>query len=197
MSLLVVVYISHCEGGNSTDLCNAATLKVFDDVGIYVETNCKMFDTLTVANAKDLGPIFGVLSCVNENYDPSVQCYDDLSWCYGPNKGQIFESLFVSIDKAVMSMKVTGQGLTIQQAHWQYSAQNIAHGTLFLSSIIADETRSNTNKLLLSQIMSGRWAELNFFELNNVCDGGKDIYNYLEGEKRSNRYNKDKLVMAE
>jgi hypothetical protein len=62
------------------------------------------------------------------------------------------------------------------QALWQESDNSIFIGLKYNSSLILDEVWSNLNFLLLQRLKSGDLKPpFNFFEINNICDGGPEI----------------------
>jgi len=68
------------------------------------------------------------------------------------------------------------------QALWQETAEAIAVGTLHLSSLLKDESKSQLNSLLVERITSGVWnvSKINMVEINNVCDGGVALKKVLD-----------------
>eukprot|EP01046_Picozoa_sp_COSAG06_P117883 COSAG06_NODE_64993_length_258_cov_0.641509_1_plen_86_part_11 len=61
------------------------------------------------------------------------------------------------------------------QAIWQEGADSVVIGTLRNSSLLKDEAESQLNSELAKQVRAGRWPQLNFLEVNNVCDGGPQL----------------------
>ena len=61
------------------------------------------------------------------------------------------------------------------QALWQESTDSVVIGTLRGSSLLEDEAKSTLNALITSKIQQGAWPNLTFIEVNNVCDGGRDL----------------------
>ena len=43
-----------------------------------------------------------------------------------------------------------------------------------------DEQKSALNRLLAQQVRAKRWPHMNFLEVNNICDGGADLWAALK-----------------
>ena len=43
-----------------------------------------------------------------------------------------------------------------------------------------DESRSQLNKLVTSKVRENAWAHVSFIEINNVCDGGAQLWEALK-----------------
>ena len=62
------------------------------------------------------------------------------------------------------------------------AADSVVIGELHGSSLLSDETRSTLNALVTAKIQSGEInaTRMNFVEINNVCDGGKELQSILQ-----------------
>ena len=63
---------------------------------------------------------------------------------------------------------------------WQESDDDVAIGVTRLSSILKDEERSQLNHQILLQIQAGNYTDFNMYEVNNVCDGGPELFQALQ-----------------
>jgi hypothetical protein len=187
---LVVVILNPSDGDTET-----ASNAIVTSLGLYKETDCdSVMNSLTVQGAKDKGSLPGgghvyvvPESCVNDNYDPTIMCYEGVKFCYGTDKEDLFNQLWGNIDGLTKAAPPSPR-LWMSQAHWQYSAASVVSGAVLFSSIILDEERSDLNSKVLDIVSSDRWPVLNFLELDNVCHRGKEIHEALvqrRGRKRS------------
>lgn len=48
------------------------------------------------------------------------------------------------------------------------------------SSLLLDESRSQLNKLLTARVKANAWEHVNFIEINNVCNGGPELWQALQ-----------------
>lgn len=55
----------------------------------------------------------------------------------------------------------------------------VAIGELHNSSLLLDEVKSNLNGLLLDAVKQKSFKHLNFVEVNNVCDNGRELLEAL------------------
>jgi hypothetical protein len=53
-------------------------------------------------------------------------------------------------------------------------------GTLHGSSLLLDESRSQLNKLVTAKVKANAWEHVSFVEINNVCDGGLELWEALK-----------------
>ena len=67
------------------------------------------------------------------------------------------------------------------QTHWQTSAASIVLGTLHRSSILLDEAYSRVNDWVSRCITDGTCARLNIVEVDHVCDGGREVFQAIQG----------------
>ncbi|GMH55762.1 hypothetical protein TrRE_jg12755, partial [Triparma retinervis] len=74
------------------------------------------------------------------------------------------------------------------QALWEESTASVVIGELHLSSLVEDEEKSKLNSLIRNYIDSGRFSNINYVEVNNVCDGGVELKSSLDAfnEKNAN-----------
>ena len=61
------------------------------------------------------------------------------------------------------------------------SGTGIIIGTIHGSSLLLDESRSQLNKLVTSKVKANAWPHVSFVEINNVCDGGPQLWEALKG----------------
>lgn len=68
------------------------------------------------------------------------------------------------------------------QLHWQSSTESVPLGLLHGSSVVEDESRSQMNTWVAQKVALGKsyFNSLNLIELDNVCDGGLEIYKALK-----------------
>lgn len=71
--------------------------------------------------------------------------------------------------------------------HYYVSLQCTLHcyagvivGTVEGSSLLLDESRSQLNRLVTDKITSNAWEHVSFIEINNVCDGGPQLWEALK-----------------
>ncbi|GMH82380.1 hypothetical protein TrVE_jg6672 [Triparma verrucosa] len=124
-----------------------------------------------------------VSACVEKYQDapapPNLQalftysCWDDSS-----SKSTPVDQMTAYMDK--VSQAGPGQGssnipLYQIQALWEESTASVVIGELHLSSLVEDEAKSKLNALTTSYINADRFPNLNYVEVNNVCDGGPEL----------------------
>lgn len=80
----------------------------------------------------------------------------------------------------VASKALHPKAFTQSQALWQESTESVVIGTLRNSSLLTDERRSALNALLATSVRAHRWAHMGLLEVNNVCDGGPDLWAALK-----------------
>jgi len=186
---LVVIYISHYEGEN----CQEEVVKLLSDFHIYTIQDCSVLKTLTYSQAnrnaqKSLlgqGNVLAVMDCMNEYYDPTVNCYSKDFVCYDSwpvNTSSIPLNYFTSYLLNTTNHDPTTEevSLWMTQAHWQSTAVTDTLGTLHNSSLIQDETRSKLNTYVQELIEKKALSYLNLLELDNVCDTGPMIYQAIQ-----------------
>jgi hypothetical protein len=154
----ILLYISHCNG----ESCIKETIKQLNDLGIKSDCHIKPY------------AISGFINCIDENYDQTTTCYNGLKNCWSDDIQ--YKHLLTSLDSYASK---TYNNLWLLQAHWQYTKSSIESGIVHLSSIIKDELNSQLNKKILSEIKNQRWKNISIIQLDNICDGGSDIYNYI------------------
>ena len=71
--------------------------------------------------------------------------------------------------------------LSTAQALWQESTDSVIIGTIERSSLLEDEARSQLNKLVTARVKAHAWEHVSFLEVNNVCDGGPELWEALKG----------------
>ena len=80
----------------------------------------------------------------------------------------------------VASMPLSPGSFTQSQALWQESVESVVIGTLRNSSLLLDEQNSRLNQLIRQQVLARRWPHMNLLEVNNVCDGGQELWSALK-----------------
>mmetsp|Transcript_15453 Transcript_15453/g.30820 ORF Transcript_15453/g.30820 Transcript_15453/m.30820 type:complete len:389 (+) Transcript_15453:195-1361(+) len=125
-----------------------------------------------------------VQDCVDK-YDPSGSSVSphDVSalftyscWDSSSSKSTPLDQMTTYMD--MVSQKGPGQGdapLYQMQALWEESTASVVIGELHLSSLVNDEVQSKLNALTAYYIASGRFSNINYVEVNNVCDGGQNL----------------------
>jgi hypothetical protein len=177
---LIVLYISHCEGDDS---CVPQTKALFNHMKISYIDDCQRFASLTYKEASDM-KIMGIFDCVEEQYDESVNCYgfqDHKKFtCYGENAQIPFEHLS-NYWNTSLSISNNAVSPYMSQLHWQSTAESIAMGELHLSSVLKDESKAGVNRWILQQLQEKNdlLDKMNFIELNNVCDYGNELHEFI------------------
>lgn len=183
---LVILYLSHFAGDDGSQ--KAAT-DILDFWKVPVISACDEFSSLTYNEAKTLslrsdgGYLLGIVDCMDEVYDPSVECYvkdvrtNETSVCFESNNALVFNQL---TDYAHNASAVKHSGLWMSQLHWQYGVESTVLQFYYNSTVVDDTTRSGVNDWVLDNIRNKTWPNLNFVELNEVCASGKDIYEALK-----------------
>lgn len=184
---LVILYLSHFAGDAGSQ--KAAT-DILDFWKVPIISTCTDFSTLTYNEAKIMssqvsgGYLLGVVDCVDEVYDASVECYvkdvrtNETSSCIdSSNNALVFNHLE---DYAHNASKAVYDGLWMSQLHWQYGVESTVLQFYYNSTVVDDTTLSGVNIWVLNNIHNKTWNNLNFVELNEVCSSGKDIYTALK-----------------
>lgn len=55
-----------------------------------------------------------------------------------------------------------------------------AQATLEGSSLLLGESRSQLNQLVIFKVKANAWEHVSFVEINNVCDGGFELWEALK-----------------
>lgn len=195
---LVVLYLSHFDGD---DGCQDASVELLKTFNIYTITTCSTLGSLTYEDAKASaklekgGYLMAIVDCMEEYFDSTITCYGSNYVCYDSwpqNTSTIpWTKLSDYMTSVTSSIPDDPNTLWMAQAHWQQSALTISLGTLHNSSIVHDELQSGVNKWLAEKIDEKAFSNLNMIEVDNVCDGGIDVYNVLIGY-RENMIKKNK-----
>lgn len=198
---LVLVYGSHCSGKSDNDKsgCQGAYAKVLSDAGIPL-ISCEDIAKMTVGAALSRGPIIAISECVEENWDPKIKCYRDVSMeasgdntstarrlgnkavCYGDNSKEAFDPFWNYIAKLTNTADVPHKGeatLWITQGHWQYDTASVKAGLLHNSCILEDESKSNVNGQLAERISRGDFKHINILEVDDILNNGNAIFTAL------------------
>ena len=184
---LVILYLSHFAGD---DGCQEAVTDILDFWNVPIISTCTDFSTLSYNEAKTMsarsngGYLLGIVDCVDEVYDSSVECYvkdvktNETSVCIESNNNAlVFNHL---ADYAHNASAVSHSGLWMNQLHWQYGVESTVLQFYYNSTVVDDTTLSGVNTWVLDNIRNKSWTNLNFVELNEVCASGKDIYEALK-----------------
>jgi len=144
-------------------------------------------------------------ACSSGNYDPSQACTGDDGFealnddlykaaqvneeviaprtsfdCWNGSKtADIPVNRLLTYLDGVASGGLSDGMFTQHQALWQESVRSVVIGTLRGSSLLMDEQKSGLNSIITHAVKSGRWKEVNFLEVNNVCDGGLELLDAL------------------
>mmetsp|Transcript_6306 Transcript_6306/g.9962 ORF Transcript_6306/g.9962 Transcript_6306/m.9962 type:complete len:334 (-) Transcript_6306:119-1120(-) len=162
---VVLLYFNHFRGGSQTK-----TGQVLHNHSIPV-IGCEAIHDFKYGEALAKGGVIAMLSCVDENFDPSVKCelsYSEL--CF--NKAQSakpMNKLSQYIEKTA-SLPVVDANLRMVQAHWQYDTESVILGKLHRSSILKDNARSPVHDLLKTVTQGHRYKTINIVELDDVCN---------------------------
>eukprot|EP00301_Raphidiophrys_heterophryoidea_P025758 c8716_g1_i1.p1 GENE.c8716_g1_i1~~c8716_g1_i1.p1 ORF type:complete len:363 (-),score=107.27 c8716_g1_i1:238-1326(-) len=190
-SELVVAFVADCDGTSCWDAVSS-TLQSLN----LTLASCPAIATVTVAQAKQSfalaqgGAMIVTNNCVQENYDPTIECYEGDDWCYGYGKDKPLNQLWRYTNST--SSNPPPQSFWMTQVHWQYSTTSIALGQLHFSSILDDEMQSSVNSQFVSLFHQGWFGPyFNFVELDYVCDHGLDVQSAL-----TSRNNKVALALA-
>ena len=178
---LVLVYASHFDGASG---CEQASYDLLISMGIYTINDCTELKTLSFNEAKRKGTIINhlgqkghviaVMNCMNENYDPSITCYDETYVCYESWPANSTSIPFEKLNNYVLTTTSSSNrivsnssSLWMVQFHWQSDAASVILGTLHNSSIIEDVNRSNINLYIESYIYSKQMKYI--FSIITVC----------------------------
>ena len=203
--LQVLAYLNHFQGDNSTTMVNEVLAKL----GMHAITSLSQLHGLKVGDAKKLadGKALAITcaDCVAENYDSSIECYKPFyDPCWHSENTAAWTAFWIYMDRTSAmwvfayscssphfaharvhenSSPSSDGKLTMVQAHWQEGAEDVATGVLTGKSLLLDESDSKQNERILQELRKGRFPSINLLELNNVCDGGFELMQWL----RSNR----------
>ena len=184
---LAILSVWDCEG----DDCLAGVRSAFAARNITDISTCGTLAGLTLAGARELGALRGGgallgvtgpgrpdgAACSEGNYDPTIACTGPGFGCWTTDKSreQPLGKMLSYLD-AVAARPLPPTAFTQSQALWQESSDSVVIGTLRNSSLLLDEARSGLNALLARQVRARRWRHLNLLEVNNVCDGGPELW---------------------
>jgi hypothetical protein len=179
---LVLLYVSHCGGASG---CGDAAANLLSSRKISSIHDCGILNTLTVMNATKLGALpsggslLAVFDCMDEQYDPSIECYGKNFTCYNPDSEDFPMMRFKRyMNTSTTAVPSSGQ-LWMTQAHWQNSAETVELGILHGSTILLDEQRAGINAWLLRAIQTHLFSHLSIVEVDNACDLGPQLYTAL------------------
>eukprot|EP00928_Gymnodinium_smaydae_P061310 TRINITY_DN45418_c0_g1_i1.p1 TRINITY_DN45418_c0_g1~~TRINITY_DN45418_c0_g1_i1.p1 ORF type:complete len:470 (+),score=62.51 TRINITY_DN45418_c0_g1_i1:109-1410(+) len=71
------------------------------------------------------------------------------------------------------------------QAHWQYNTERVAKGVATGSCILKEEEKHNVNANVAKKIASGAVKHLNLVGVDNVCNGGPELFKAMREWKIS------------
>jgi hypothetical protein len=128
-----------------------------------------------------LAEFLEVMDCAKSTIDPSTlnaSTYSCYAW--SDTKDHPVSRMFESLDAANAAGPPSDGYLYQMQALWQESDQSVVLGELHLSSLLRDERRSRLNEQLVAAVKAKRWANINFLEVNNVCDVGLELFAALK-----------------
>lgn len=178
---LVILYLSHFDGEGCVDSVTA----LLQETGVPFIKDCSQL-AMTYSNALSFskllsgGHLMAVFDCMDENYDPSIECYGKDFICYDSwpynTTNVAFEAINTYMQATTSSNPtVSSSNMWMAQAHWQSSAQSVVKGTLHRSSLLLDEERSSLNKQVEIAIRNRAYSYLNVLELDHVCDNGANV----------------------
>eukprot|EP00730_Choanoeca_flexa_P000816 TRINITY_DN10348_c0_g1_i3.p1 TRINITY_DN10348_c0_g1~~TRINITY_DN10348_c0_g1_i3.p1 ORF type:complete len:299 (+),score=64.43 TRINITY_DN10348_c0_g1_i3:46-942(+) len=184
---LVVPFVTNCDG----DGCDDAVQAALDQLHVPWYRNCSVLRNLTVTGARQLGhlpgggSVFTLKDCIDEQYDPSTECYvytnGSVEVCYDASRGKdkVFDHMWQSQTKSANLPRGDDPRLWMIQGHWQYSVDSVALGELFDGSILTDNSKSGINAYVLTNVTNRDFAKVNIIELDNVCLHGPAIMEAL------------------
>lgn len=137
-------------------------------------------DELRRCAAEVQGGLPGVQCCWRTDKDRDVPVARMFKYLDGVSAGGLSDALF-----------------TQAQALWQEGTESVVIGTLRGSSLVIDEVKSGLNALIAGEVRKGRWANLNFLEVNDVCDGGPELLAALRARSPTRHEEAPSLVYLE
>jgi len=187
---LVVLYIWDCDGGAA---CNDKVSSVLKDLGVPQMTSAAALKGYTLGDAIAQGKLQGgghLLAitdpnALNQHYDPSQTCTGTKGvseyTCYTDSSSKAYplNRMFGYLNATAAALPPADGTLYAMQALWEESAETVAIGELHNSSLLLDEVKSNLNGLLLDAVKQKSFKHLNFVEVNNVCDNGRELLEAL------------------
>lgn len=191
---LVILYLSHFDG----DGCEEEVVKLLQSMRIKMirqtstSTCQQQLQGLTYGKAKAMsqlhdgeGSVLAIFDCTEENYDPSINCYNKDYTCYDSwpdNTKDIPMNHLHSymVNTSSSNPTTTNANMWMNQAHWQSTAASITLGTLHRSSLIEDEKRSGLNLFVKQMVLNQEMSYLNVLELEDVCDHGQEVYDAIQ-----------------
>lgn len=179
---LVIIYLSHFAGDEG---CRDASIGLLESMNINTMTDCDEIGAITFEDAfsrstlEGGGHLLGIVECVNEYYDSTINCYGLNYVCYDPISSAKPWAMMTEYALNTTST-LREPGLWMNQVHWQSDAMTDVLGSLHNSSLILDTTRSQINLWVAMQVYSHAWNFINFVEVNEVCDYGLEIYSALQ-----------------
>ena len=182
--------------------CMTAVRASLAAAGIHEIADCARLRNMTVSAARRRGglPTGGSVlaitgpaaatdgaACSYGNYDRTIACSGyhrerqtaaSLFGCWSTDATRKYP-----IDRMLQMLDAVARGglrdgfFTQAQALWQETDASVAIGVLRNSSLLLDERRSALNALLAGEARAkGRWRRsVNLFEVNDVCDGGREL----------------------
>eukprot|EP01038_Epipyxis_sp_PR26KG_P005315 gene5315-7379_t len=188
---LIIISLSHCvdERFNNNyyaDSCHTQMQQLLNQYNIHLITNndCSPLDTMTMESALSKGNILAIIGCSTGYWDPSLTCTSKDYVCYDSwptntssipwsklEDSLLYWSSFVPVSNGIF----WGYG-----ANWQSSAESDIFGTLHNSSLLLDEERSGINAWTTKTIQQGRLQYINMLGIDNVCDGGEELFKALQ-----------------
>jgi len=189
---VVLFYFSHFD----SDL-KPKIMEILQMQGVHVlPESCSKAANTNYADALAMGPLLALFGCVDENFDPSVQCEDFAGVCFHDRGLQKKLRKMRSYLDSTLE-KSRSDRFWMLQGHWQTSPESISIGTLFHSSILKDNSRSKVNFFIANYLNSTKPKLLGFIELDNVCDGGKEVAEVLKDRLASSRSKEAQLHLHE
>ena len=179
---MVILYITDCAGDSG---CLNATSKVLEANNVLTISNCADLNDWSVESLLVKTNLLSIIGCVDEQYDPTLNCYGQGFVCYDSwpqNSKDIPWSAFKKyVEKTTSFVPVTDGRFWMTQAHWQSTAESVIFGTLHNSSLLQDELLSGMNDWLVENVLNiTTFPHLNFLEVDNVCHRGVDINHMLK-----------------
>jgi len=132
------------------------------------------------------GHVLALFDCVKQEYDSTINCYNKEYTCYDSWPKDTSNIPWEHMNSYALNTTATeyvasfGDSPWMVQTHWQSTAGSITSGTLHRSSLLIDEEKSKMNTWVLNNINNNVFEQLNIVEVDNVCDGGLEIYKALQ-----------------
>jgi len=145
--------------------------------------NRSIHEIRDIASLEQGGYLLSLAGCIEENYNSKIECWgvEELQ-VYGCTDNTKDDYPLLQFWGYIETTMAAHGDLWMVQAHWQTSLESAALGELHKSSILEDEKKSGINNRFTEAIRDGhvKASELNFVEVDYVCDGGLELLQVLD-----------------